>query len=694
MNAFVDATLDWSQWASNASWTAWSWTQSAIAKEMTPVIGIPMAMYSEWTSSVGAKPFEEIAAGQHDDVFRGIVEAWRDQGFTKIYLRPGYEMNGTFMPWFVGYTQADADAFKAAFARIAEIAHGVAGVEAKVVWNPNMTNWSGVATEEMYPGDQYVDVVGLDIYSPQYPIDWYDVTDGNVDGSFAEWTSSAANRMGYWDYGDITQWNRDGATGSGFGLLDAIAFAKAHNKPFALPETGAGGDGSTNGPVDDGAFPTYLRDRLAEAGVTLEFANIWDATMGDGNWKFSDGSKPEQAEAWKAFATWAAGLGTDVPVSPPPPPPPPPASEITIGEGDDRLVLRVSEDAYLGDALFTIAVDGQQVGGTLTATASHAAGQSTTITVAGDWAPGAHSVTVTFLNDAYAGTAATDRNLHLDGASFNGVALVGTPLHFYSAGAKSLSFTDTTGPATPALPAPTYAEYLVGNGGANALAGADGADRLEGQAGRDTLTGGAGADIFAFARGSGHDVVADFEPGMDKLVFQGFDASQIRISSTSSGLVLRDGVSGDSVTLKGVTKLAAADVVGAPAALRGTTGNDALDRSAATGPARIGAQAGDDVLTGGAGDDWLFGHAGRDTMTGGGGGDAFVFSQGDGLDRVKDFAPGIDRLMLRDVDPATVTAAFATQDGVAGIDIGYGTAGDHVFLAGVKALLAGDLVFT
>lgn len=45
----------------------------------------------------------------------------------------------------------------------------------------------------------------------------------------------------------------------------------------------------------------------------------------------------------------------------------------------------------------------------------------------------------------------------------------------------------------------------------DALFGDDGADRLSGDPGNDTLTGGAGADLFAFAPGSGQDVIVDFD---------------------------------------------------------------------------------------------------------------------------------------------------------------------------------------
>ena len=113
---------------------------------------------------------------------------------------------------------------------------------------------------------------------------------------------------------------------------------------------------------------------------------------------------------------------------------------VTLGSGSKTLALAVSEDAYLGDAQFTIAVDGKQVGGVETAVALHGAGLSQVFDVMGKFAAGSHTVAVDFLNDAYAGTAATDRNLYVTSASLNGVAIAGGSLTEYSAGAQSFTF--------------------------------------------------------------------------------------------------------------------------------------------------------------------------------------------------------------------------------------------------------------
>src|SRR3712207_4432253 len=108
--------------------------------------------------------------------------------------------------------------------------------------------------------------------------------------------------------------------------------------------------------------------------------------------------------------------------------------DTALGEGPDSIVLLVSQDAYNGSAQYTVSVDGQQVGGPLTASAWKSSGRSDTVAIHGDWDAGAHTVEVTYLNDAWGGSADTDRNLYVNGVAYNGVVVSGGPTALYTNG--------------------------------------------------------------------------------------------------------------------------------------------------------------------------------------------------------------------------------------------------------------------
>ena len=151
------------------------------------------------------------------------------------------------------------------------------------------------------------------------------------------------------------------------------------------------------------------------------------------------------------------------PTSPTNPTPPATSGDVEVGTGSDTLVLRVSGDAYLGAPQFNVHVNGKQIGGVMTATAT-AGEDSDTITLHGDWG-GKANVTVTFLNDAWAGTPDTDRNLHIDGASFNGKEISGAAQTLWSDGDVSFTGRSTvTAPPTSEVPPPVVTPPATGGG--------------------------------------------------------------------------------------------------------------------------------------------------------------------------------------------------------------------------------------
>lgn len=299
---FTDYSKDWSEWKSNASWFAWSFNRSARVSGMKPVIGIKLSTNAYWNRQADA--FREIIAGKHDQVYRDVVAAWRDQGFTELRFRISYEFNGNFMPDNFGNTPEMLDLWRQAFAHVADVMHAVPNVKVLVVWNPASINWAGNSVAAAYPGDRYVDVIASDLYSALYPNSLHDWSGGPAAANIAEWAKNPVNRMHFWDHPGATQWTR---SGSGWGLVQALDFAMAHKKPFAIGETGVGGDNVKTGPADDPQFPAYLRTRLTDfvaRGGTVDHVIIWDYNASDGKWRFTDvPAKAATAAAWTAFVS-------------------------------------------------------------------------------------------------------------------------------------------------------------------------------------------------------------------------------------------------------------------------------------------------------------------------------------------------------------------------------------------------------
>ena len=121
----------------------------------------------------------------------------------------------------------------------------------------------------------------------------------------------------------------------------------------------------------------------------------------------------------------------------------------------DTLTLGLSEDAYQGDAQFTVTMDGVSLGAAQTVTASHAAGKQQQFTFTGNWGAGPHKVAVKYLNDAYGGTSATDRNLYLVSADYDGQDYANIGEGMYSAGETAQVTAQAPSQAASAAPSQT-----------------------------------------------------------------------------------------------------------------------------------------------------------------------------------------------------------------------------------------------
>ncbi len=131
-----------------------------------------------------------------------------------------------------------------------------------------------------------------------------------------------------------------------------------------------------------------------------------------------------------------------------------------IGPSEHSIALNLSEDSWQGDAQAIISIDGKQVGGVQTIAASHALGQEQAISFLVPLPDGPHTASVAFLNDAWGGTAATDRNLYVDSMDVDMQHVVlGAVL--YTNGVQSFSIPTTAGTSLSVSSASTNAPPIL-----------------------------------------------------------------------------------------------------------------------------------------------------------------------------------------------------------------------------------------
>lgn len=131
---------------------------------------------------------ELVAGGRGDDV-----------------IRPGWELNGTAFAWSA---VGNPTAYAAAFRRVVTVMRAVPGAQhLRFEWNIGRAG--GPPPVAAYPGDAYVDIIGMDVYDRSYKAQY-------------------AN--------PVVRWNQFMNDDSGF--LWHRNFARAHGKPMAFSEWG------------------------------------------------------------------------------------------------------------------------------------------------------------------------------------------------------------------------------------------------------------------------------------------------------------------------------------------------------------------------------------------------------------------------------------------------------------------------
>jgi hypothetical protein len=239
---------DWADWDGSVGWAKGVWN--------------PIDRVVFWSVPLipAGATLEAAANGDYDDHYTGAAEklATFRPDDAVLHVRTGWEHNGNWFPWAAAGKET---AFVGAFRRFVDCFRAVSP-RFRIEWNANIgNNASSVANPETtYPGDEYVDIIGMDFY-------WN--TQWDPEDPIEAWESMRDRPWGL-------QWHQD--------------FAAAHGKQTSYSEWGVMSN-------DAGPYITKASEWFDAHDVV--FHTYWDSNS-DFSGKLSGGQYPDAAQAYKA----------------------------------------------------------------------------------------------------------------------------------------------------------------------------------------------------------------------------------------------------------------------------------------------------------------------------------------------------------------------------------------------------------
>jgi len=244
-------------------WLLGAWQGSAY----TLSLGVPIIPTTSSGAAVGT--LAQGASGAFNLYYVTLAQSLVNAGQSDAYLRLGWEFDGSWMPWEATTPSAEAS-FASYFEQIVTAMRAVPGENFRFVWNPDAEAFtqSGYSVAAAYPGNAYVDVIGLDSYdqtwaSPQTPAN--------------AWSSTALPS-----------------------LTDAQEFASSHGKPLALTEWGLAIRSDGHGLGDDPDYIDQMVSWMDNPSNDVTYETYFDDNSGGVNSLLTGGSFPQSLAAFTA----------------------------------------------------------------------------------------------------------------------------------------------------------------------------------------------------------------------------------------------------------------------------------------------------------------------------------------------------------------------------------------------------------
>jgi hypothetical protein len=294
--------LDKRTWASmtGVAWLAANWARMGYTDRL--VLTVPMMPDTGGTLARGA-------AGDYNAQFRTLAETLVANGQGSAVLRLGPEFNGDWHLWTIDVPDGGA-LYSAYWRQIVTTMRSVPGAHFRFDWCANdgsawIAGGQQLEAASAWPGDAYVDYVGLDVYDQSW---------------------------GTWNADPVARWNE--YVNQKNGLAWHASFAAAHRKPMTFPEWGLADRTDGNG---GGDTPYFVEQMYAWIGShDVAYHLYFESHDPEGEYGMFSGRFPNAARRFVEY------FGRRASTPAPAPPPAVPAGAAgsnagsSVGRGDAR----------------------------------------------------------------------------------------------------------------------------------------------------------------------------------------------------------------------------------------------------------------------------------------------------------------------------------------------------------------------
>ncbi|WP_345634859.1 glycosyl hydrolase [Rugosimonospora acidiphila] len=267
------------------SWLLDAWRDSG----RRLVLSVPMLPMPARSVNSDGSTLEQCAAGDDDPRWRALGGNLIADRLADTIVRPGWEFNGT---WYAWSAAGHERAFAGCFRRLVTVMRSVPGQRFTFLWNPTIGAQS-FAAERAWPGDSYVDIIGLDVYDVSWQPRTYPIPA----------TATAGQRLAR----TRAVWGE--VNGGDHGLKFWVSFATRHGAELALPEWGLVSRVDGHGGGDDPDFVEHVIGFVQQPGNRVEFALYFDVDSDSAEHRLSAPDTPFPRSARRlrdllANATW------------------------------------------------------------------------------------------------------------------------------------------------------------------------------------------------------------------------------------------------------------------------------------------------------------------------------------------------------------------------------------------------------